>query len=112
MNRCAVCADAVQILCGGPEIEESPIGPVTHRSRSCKSKSFCIIFCMMATQLSPNTMILAAQRDAMLLKIRGTSREGWIRSQTLYPAELRAHIFGIIHRRGLCKFLFAFLCVT
>ena len=58
---------------------------------------------MMTTQLSPTIVILPTQADAILLKIRGKRKEGRIRSQTLYPAELRAHSFTLFLSRSLFK---------
>jgi hypothetical protein len=52
--------------------------------------NFCTIHCAELAHFSPHTMISPTERDPILLKTHGTQIDERIRSQTLYPTELRA----------------------
>ena len=53
-------------------------------------EKFCITLCIKPTHSSPNTVISPSHRIPNRLKTHVPQKDFLIRSQTLYPAELRA----------------------
>jgi len=54
-------------------------------------ENFCTTLCTKPTHPSPNTVISPSHQDSNQLKTHAPQNVFLIRSQTLYPAELRAH---------------------
>jgi hypothetical protein len=65
------------------------LNPTFMQKLGCR-ENFCITFCIKPTHFSPNTVISPSQSDSNLLKTHVPQNAFLIRSQTLYPAELRA----------------------
>jgi hypothetical protein len=59
----------------------------------CITRKFCYAkLCIRPTHFSPNTVISPSHRDSNRLKTHVPQNVFLIRSQTLYPAELRARV--------------------